>query len=340
MQGRLREWVPRWWSGERGTAGAVLSAALAPAEALFRGAVALRNAHYDRSSARATRASIPVVSVGNLTVGGAGKTPVSAWIAERLVAQGSRPAVVSRGYAEDEQLVHRELNPGVPVFASARRAAGVAEAADAGCDVAVLDDGFQHRGLARDLDIVLIAVEDWPAKPRLLPRGPWREPLASVRRADVVVITRKSASRERARSVAAALEAVAGGVQVASCALVPTAVLRLDGNANATAEWLRGRQILAVTSIANPGSFLAQLVALGADAELVAYPDHHSFTPADVEDVLRRARDRPLIMTRKEAVKLRRLLPARCSAWLVEQRVEFEAGEDLLLQALREVVRR
>ena len=169
--GGLREWVPRWWRGEGGAAGRVLDAVLAPGELLFRSAAAMRNQAYDRGMLRTAVGSIPVVSVGNLAVGGAGKTPVSAWIAGRLAGWGHRPALVLRGYGADEILVHRELNPGVPVLAAAHRIEAVQQAVELGCDVAVVDDGFQHRALHRDLDIALIAADGWESNPRLLPRG-------------------------------------------------------------------------------------------------------------------------------------------------------------------------
>ncbi|HEX2189501.1 MAG TPA: tetraacyldisaccharide 4'-kinase, partial [Longimicrobiaceae bacterium] len=202
---RARAWVARWWAGEAGVAGSALDAALAPAELLFRGGVAARNLAYDRGWLRAERAPVPVVSVGNLGVGGAGKTPVAAWIAARLLARGLRPAVALRGYGDDEVQVHRELNPEVPVFAAARRVDAAREAAAAGRDVVVLDDGFQHRALARDLDVVLVSAEGWTPGRRLLPRGPWREGAAGLRRAGVLVATRKSADAARGAAVAAEL---------------------------------------------------------------------------------------------------------------------------------------
>src|SRR5688500_17343662 len=117
----IREWVPRWWKGEGGALGHGLDVGLWPVEMLFRAAVLGRNRAYDAGLLRIESAPIPVVSVGNLGVGGAGKTPISSWVAARLSRWGHRPAIVLRGYGADEILVHREINPAVPVFAAARR---------------------------------------------------------------------------------------------------------------------------------------------------------------------------------------------------------------------------
>src|SRR5690606_26022348 len=117
----VREWVPRWWRGEAGAAGRGLELLLWPAEILFRAGVGVRNRGYDTGLLRTVAAPIPVVSVGNIGVGGAGKTPFSAWLAGRLLEWGHRPAMVLRGYGADEILVHREINPSIAVFASPRR---------------------------------------------------------------------------------------------------------------------------------------------------------------------------------------------------------------------------
>jgi tetraacyldisaccharide 4'-kinase len=108
--------------------------------------------------------------------------PIAAWIARQLQADGHSPAVVMRGYGGDEETVHRLLNPSIPVFVSADRVKGIERAKQAAADVAVLDDAFQHRALRADAYIVLLAAEEWTERARLLPRGPWREPLAALRR--------------------------------------------------------------------------------------------------------------------------------------------------------------
>lgn len=340
----LREWVPRWWRGEGGPIGTVLDALLWPAEVVFRAGVAMRNRTYEAGLLRVEEPAIPVISVGNLAVGGAGKTPFSAWVAARLQGWGHRPAMVLRGYGEDEILVHHELNPGVPVFAAARRADGVREAASAGSDVAVLDDAFQHRRLARDLDLVLVAADGWGENFLLLPRGPWREGIEGVRRADLVIVTRKAAPEAAVREVEDALAARIGRDRIVRCSITPTRLLRVAAGSGirevGPPSVLADRGVLAVTSLADPRSFVRHLTAEGVGVELAAFPDHHEFTADEAAGLARRAGNRPLVMTRKEAVKLERMLPQGTEAWMLDQEVRIERGADALDQALQKAVRR
>ena len=148
---------------------------LRPASWLYGSVVAARNAGYDHGWLRSHALAIPAVSVGNLTVGGTGKTPVSAYVAARLAERGMKPAIVMRGYGSDETLVHARLNPAIPVFVSADRVRGALAAKEAGCNVAVLDDAYQHRRARRDADIVLLSAE-LAGPVRALPAGAWREP--------------------------------------------------------------------------------------------------------------------------------------------------------------------
>lgn len=339
---RLRRWVPRWWRGEAGWLGSAADAALAPAEALFRFASRGRNHGYDLGWLRVERAPIPIVSVGNIGVGGAGKTPVSAWIAGRLLGWGESPAIVLRGYGRDEVEVHRELNPQIPVIAAPRRASGAREAATRACTVAVLDDGFQHRALYRDLDLVLVAVEGWGARRRLLPRGPWREEPSALRRAAIVMLTRKSASPEQAETLEREIGVFAGEVPIVRCHLAPGGLrpLHEPGGAPLELSSLRGRRVLAVATLADPLPFQAQIRGAGAEVELATYPDHHELGPQEARHLLARAAGRTLVMTRKEAVKLRSLLDAAVPALVLDQTPVIESGAEALDAALREAVGR
>jgi tetraacyldisaccharide 4'-kinase len=333
-------WVHRWWRGEAGLTGTLLDGALWPVEHLFGAVAAARNEAYERGLRRIERPTIPVISVGNLSVGGAGKTPVAAWLAGHLLGWGLHPAIVLRGYAEDEVSVHRELNPEVEVVIGKRRAAAVTEAAGRGCDVAVVDDGFQHRALARDLDLVLVSADGWTERRRLLPRGPWRERLTALHRAGVAMVTRKAVSRARAEEVSAALERAAPGIAVVLCHIEPSRLVPLHGGAPRPLEELSGRDVLAVASLADPEPFRRNLQTAGARVELLAYPDHHDFDRADADRIVRERRGRSLLMTRKDAVKLRNLIPAGPDALVLEQSVRMERGGDRLDEALRKAVRR
>jgi tetraacyldisaccharide 4'-kinase len=335
LRARVHDWVVASWDDSRP------GLLLAPAERLFAAVVATRNGAYDRGLLAAERAAIPVVSVGNLTVGGVGKTPIAAWIARRLLGWGLGPAVVLRGYGADEVLVHQELNPEVPVYAAKRRAVGVALAAADGCRAAVLDDGFQHRALARDLDVVVVSADRWTGRTRLLPRGPWREGIGALARAGAVIVTRKAVSREESEKVAEHLRRSAGGAIISTCRMAITRLAPLHpGLPAAPPEWIGGRAVLAVTSLGDPRAFHEQLERLGARVEPMTFPDHHHFATADAGRIAAGAAGRVIVMTRKEAVKLRPLLSPSANARVAEQEVAFETGEGELLDRIRQAVSR
>lgn len=337
---RMRDWIPRWWRGEGGAVGSVLDALLLPAEHGYGAVVRARNLAYDRGWLASEEPPIPLVSVGNLGVGGAGKTPFAAWVAGRLQEWEVRPAVVLRGYGADEVLVHRELNPGMPVFTGARRMEAVRAAAEAGCGAAVLDDAFQHRALRRALDLVLISADAWGERRRLLPRGPWREGLGSLRRADAAVVTRKAVGPEAADRVVDTLRHRHPELAVVRCAIQPTTLVPLHAGSGTSLSRLDGKQVLAVASLADPGPFARNLEQMGARVELAAFPDHHPFGADEAAGLLARAAGRTLVTTRKEAVKLRPLLPPGVHALVLDQRVQMEQGGDRLDQLLRTAVGR
>jgi tetraacyldisaccharide 4'-kinase len=304
------------------------------------GVVAARNALYDRGTLRAHGTSIPVVSVGNLTVGGTGKTPVSAWIAGELARRGAAPAIVLRGYGDDEPLVHAVLNPAFPVVVSADRTKGVAEAAARGATVAVLDDAFQHRRVARDADIVLVAADGWSIPRRLLPGGPWREPLEALRRADLAVITSKAATQIEVDAVRMAIAHAAPGVPVAGLSLGLGDLLRFgDPGARLPLGGLAGANVLAIAAVGNADAFFAQLRRAGASVAARGFPDHHRFTPDEAALLARLTPAGGMaVCTLKDAVKLAPLWPADAPAlWYVSQPVRVEWGAEqfeLLLDAL------
>lgn len=331
MRRRLEPFLRRWWEGDAGLPGALLSATLLPAEALYRGAVALRNRAYDRGWLAVHRSDIPVVSVGNVVAGGAGKTPVAAWIARILADEGRAPAVISRGYGADEVRLHRRWNPDVPVYVSSDRAEGVRLAAAADRRCAVLDDGFQHRSLGRDLDLVLVPVEE-PLPGRLLPRGPFREPAGALRRAHRVVLTRRTAGTERTRDVERRIRRIVPTRPVHRLRLAPNGWTTLDGEETAPP----GGEVLAVTGIARPRSF-AELVEREArgPVELMTFPDHHAFTEDEVREIRHRASGRAVVLTEKDAVRIPDRHELGNPLRVLRLRVVEEGDDDLRSAVLR-----
>jgi tetraacyldisaccharide 4'-kinase len=322
---RLAEHV---WFGTGATARAA-RAALAPLGWLYAGVGGLRNALYDVGALRTRALVLPAVSIGNLTVGGTGKTPLAAEVARRLQAAGAHPAIVLRGYGGDEPLVHARLNPGMVVVATPDRVAGVLEARNRGADVVVLDDAFQHRRAARVADIVLVSADRWAVDDRrALPAGPWREPLRSLHRAALVVVTRKAADDATVAAAVAACRAAADA-PVAVARLAPGGLRAATGDETQQLDALRGARVLAVAAIGDPAAFLRQLERLGARVTPRIFADHHEFTSAEVAALAGEGASHDVVLcTLKDAVKLAPHWPRIAPAlWYVTQSVSFEAGE-------------
>lgn len=314
--------------------------ALTPLSWVFGIATGVRNLLFDVGVLRSHSLGLPAVSVGNVSVGGTGKTPVAAWVAAELAAMGARPAILLRGYGNDEPLVHARLNPGIPVIADADRVRGAAAARAQGATVLVLDDAFQHRRARRDLDLVLVAAEQGGAH-RLLPAGPLREGRGALRRAQLVIVTRKSASAAEAESVAALWTGFAGSPPSAVVALRPGPLRPMDpSEASLPLRALEGKRVLAISAIGAPAAFEAQLRAAGATVESAAFPDHHAFSEADIAALVRRAGVTDLtICTLKDAVKLGPRWPRQApGVWYLSQAVEVERGGASIREALQRLV--
>jgi tetraacyldisaccharide 4'-kinase len=338
-RGSGERWIRSWWRGDAGAVGRLAHLVAAPVELLFRGGVRVRNALYDAGILPSQPGDLPVLSVGNLTVGGTGKTPVAAWLVGRLIELGAAPALVARGYGRDELLLHARWNPGVPVVAAARRWEGVRQAARSGADLVVVDDGFQHRKLRRDADIVLLAAET-PFPGRSLPRGPYREQPRALRRADLVLVTRKNAPESAAAAVAARVAESAPHVPVARLRLVPAGWGTLSGGEGSPPP----EPPLVVTGVAQPEGVRAlterELSRAPESLSLLAFPDHHEFELEDVMAIARVASGRPLVITEKDAVKLAEFPDALdgVGVHVLRLGLRWEAGEDALHALVARIV--
>jgi len=332
-----------------------------PLSLLYRGAMAARNAFYDRGMG-ITCLPVPVISIGNLSTGGTGKTPLTAWAYRALRRMGHVPVIAMRGHGArpgegaDEQAEYAERLPEAAIVARPNRAAALREVLPAtgggvsggtgrewpAIDCVLLDDGFQHRRLARDLNIVLIDAERDTFRDRLLPAGHLREPLTNLRRADAVIVT-------RAEVVDPALEVTIaqyhGRPPLGWCRHDWAA---LDVHTRTTERkevaWLRGKRLVIVLGVGHPASIERRLGREGAvTAARFIMADHHRYTPRDVERLrAASAGAEALFTTMKDWMKLRWLIDA--VAWPVpivvpDLRLEVHAGAVALEARLREAAR-
>lgn len=311
--------IRRIMSGQSRGIGAMLTrATLSLVEPIYTAVVGARNHLFDRNLIAASRLPRPVISVGNLTTGGTGKTPVVQWIVRELVALSHRPAVLMRGYkrtdetasSDEEQLLRDSL--GIPVFADPKRhLAGLrALQKHPEIDVFVLDDGFQHRRLARDLDIVLIDATNPFGYDHVLPRGMLRESLTGLSRVDAVILTRVDLVPETQ------IEQIESAVRSGNLTVpILRSVHRMDdvrsGDHRGTLEDLRGKRVWAFCGIGNPEAFENGLRKAGVElAGSTHFADHHPYDVSDVDALEQQAQYAGadlLLTTEKDSVKLRDL---------------------------------
>jgi tetraacyldisaccharide 4'-kinase len=255
---------------------------------------------------------VPVISVGNITTGGTGKTPMVVWVVERLREAGCRPAILTRGYKSHEGVSDEaellKAQTGVPVIVNPDRVAGAREAIAQGADVLVMDDGFQHRRLRRDLDIVLIDATNPFGYGFCLPRGLLREPPSALRDAHAIVITRSDAvfaedlSKLRARLVRLAPQA-----SISIAIHKPVCLMSGRGKKHSF-ESISGKSVFAFCGIGNPRSFFDTVKDLGAEiAGQMVFEDHVLYSPEVVESIVQKLAEANAdfaVTTQKDMVKL------------------------------------
>ena len=337
--GWRQRFVRRLWRRRSWKARAARTVLL-PVAGVYTAIMSLRTAWYRVGLGTRRSLPLPAIAVGNLSVGGTGKTPLAAWIAALCVDVGRRPGVLLRGYGRDEVLVHRRLVPGAIVVANRDRVAGAHTAKAQGATVLVLDDAFQLLDTARDLNIAVLAAEQAHLPRWNLPAGPWREGLAALSRADVLVVTRKRAALEVAQALADRLAARRPRTPVALARLELTGLVGMRSGTAVPLAALRGQRILAAAGIADPESFAVQVRASGATVQLAAYQDHHEYGPTDVDRLVRDAAGAGyLVITEKDAVKLRSVWPADAPEPLVAVMAwTWERNELAVVDAIQRVL--
>jgi len=310
---------------------------LLPLTPLYRGAVRARIAAYGRGWLPSSRLPAPVVSVGNLTFGGTGKTPTVIALVRDLVRRGRHPAVLTRGYgrtgtapivligpapaasveaAGDEPLELAHRLPGVPIVVDADRVRGGIDALTRGADVLVLDDGYQHLKLERDLNLALVDAGDPWGGGRMAPGGRLREPIDGLARADAVLVTKVPPDPTTVLDgIRRTVAGIAPDLPVFAARLEPTAIRRSGQTARPAV--LAGTRVLAVAALGRPEGFAELLRGAGARVvETRWFPDHHPFTQNEIDEALGRAGDLEAVVatTAKDAVKM----PRDAAVWVVE----------------------
>jgi len=320
----------------RGVAASALRVLLGALSVPYAGLMRLRRWAYRHRLLGSRSAQVPVISIGNVTTGGTGKTPMVAWVVQRLKRAGRDPAILIRGYkaaggvADEAEMLFKQT--GVPVVVNPDRVSAAAAAVEAGVDCLVLDDGFQHRRLRRDLDVVLIDATNPFGFGRVLPRGLLREPASALRDADAIVITRcdliAPADLARLRD---RLVRLAPAASMHLAGHVVTTVIA-PGGQRAPGTVLAGKRVGAFCGLGNPEAFFATLAQAGAEvAATVAFDDHAAYDAAALGRIAAAAGGcEILVTTAKDRVKIAdpAVLPA--PLWTVQVAIGLTEGADAL----------
>ena len=312
-------------------------------EPLYTGVIGLRNFGYNCGFLPTRRAPMPVISVGNLTAGGTGKTPIVIDVVRRLQSLGATPGVILRGYhadsegRSDEALVYETALPFVPVVTGGNRlaAAHAMHRDHSQVNIVVLDDAFQHRRIARELDLVLIDATNPFGHDAVLPRGLMREAPAGLRRADAVIVTRSDqVDKHTLAAIDRRIEVTAGRPPIAHA--VHAWVGFVDEQAQAIDPG--HRRVTIMCGLGNPQAFIQQARDRFIIEQQRVFADHHDYTAADVSDL---PKCDAVLTTDKDYVKLRRLLesqPLSVPVWRPKLEIRWLDGEAAVADRLAAVV--
>jgi tetraacyldisaccharide 4'-kinase len=322
----------------------------------YAAAVTLRNWAYDRGFKSSERVQVPVISVGNLTAGGTGKTPMVAYLSRRFRDQDCRVAILSRGYGagldgrNDEAKELETLLPDVPHLQSPDRIASAKIAIEElDMQLLILDDGFQHRRIARNLDIVLLDSREPFGFGHILPRGLLREPLRSLKRADLVVATRTDqVSQQQLAEIRTRVQRYNPKLGWVESIHAPKQLRNAEG-AILPIDTLRERAVLAVSGIGNPAAFHQTLVDLSARVvDTIVLPDHHLYTAGDIREIGAKAGDLAshanqssqellIVCTAKDLTKINVSQIERFPVWALDVEMKITRGAEIFEDRLKQI---
>ena len=320
---------------------------------LYRVGVQIRFFLYDHGILKKERLSCTVISVGNITVGGTGKTPVVQYLARFLTGRGRKPVILSRGYkgkvrgkvqvlsgsagplpgceeAGDEPfLLAKKLKTVAVVVGKDRVYAGRHALRMFSPDTLLLDDGFQHLKMERDIDIVIIDVQNGFGNGSLLPRGTLREPLKSLARADLILLNKGSAPDDYCK-LEQEVRRWNGTAPVFYSSYRAESVWCLKTGEKYPPEFLQGKKLMALSGIANPGYFRLLLTRLGAEViSHLPFPDHHSYTAQDLPCIMQKSQGSDLIITtEKDGVKLKQKVFENLPLFMLEVSLEVSREKE------------
>ena len=337
---------------KKGIPAALVRLLLSSLTPCYRIAVGYRNQRFDRAISKndtsvVRKASIPVISVGNLTTGGTGKTPLVIWIARKLRQDQRRVVLVSRGYhahgnssqRNDEAIEMEDRLPDVPQLQDPDRfRMSQIAVEELESQIIVLDDGFQHRQLHRELDIVLIDATNPFGYDRLLPRGLLREPAANLARADFIILTRVNLiEADQSQLILSRIAKLAPGIPIATTRTAFTHFLQSDGT-QFDLDVIGSHPVFVFCGIGNPENFSISLAKINLQVcGRASFPDHHQYSREELEDVADqavKAGATAMVCTHKDLVKIGSNRIGSLPVYAILIDVEFVSGEESFTEAI------
>jgi len=276
---------------------------------------------------------VKVISVGNITFGGTGKTPMAIRLATLLTERGKKVAVLLRGYGADEYEMLKDTLKGIPVIKGSDRIRSGREAIDAHkADTLILDDGFQCRKIKKDLNIVLVNSRNPFGNGHLLPRGILRDRISNLKHADVIVLTKTSRRSSNLEQIRKRIGGIAGDKEVFSSAHMPWSFHDVSDKNELPLDFIRKKRVASLSAIGDPRYFNDMLEGLGAEiAAEFSFTDHHEYTVADIRTVVALCRKNGLdtvVTTEKDACKLAPRLFAGERLRLVSLKIRIDFAKD------------
>lgn len=323
---------------------------------LYGAVINLRNILYDLNVFKAYNIGVPVISIGNITMGGAGKTPLVIFFAQSLLERGFKPVILIRGYmgaegkgqASDEVSLLKAKLGSVDVLPGADRIENAKRYLQNNrCDVFILDDGFQHRKISRDLNILAVDATNPFGNGALIPRGILREPLSGLSRSDMVILTRSDLGRDKIAAVKNTVKQKNPNAETIETVHRPVKFVDVKRGEESRLSALRGKAVLAFCAIGNPAGFEATLKGLDVDVrDLEIFPDHHAFAPDDIERLEKKCAElgvTAMVTTAKDAVKLQEhinKMKDQIKWFYLDIMIEVSQGHEQIVRRVDSLLRR